>query len=331
MAQTQRKVTADLLTQLKSSVATVRESFLVSTIVLRTCYVENETDIKEFIDLRDKITTSMFVLKDQILPICMATLEGVISLFEYYKDLSLSDLREMVSDIADEAKLNGKKTALLAEACKGLLEDFVSIEGDCTKVIEKCKKEATELEEQSNKKKQIAGTIASVLSLASAVPIIGEIAQKLGVTITNTLTSSATNLKNQSDDKLKIAAATVMLKEDLIQAVRNFVGAMNNITELFKVFDTELNSGIEEAHCTLVKGETSSIVGELYQVIKVMPECKSNLDVLKVKRKNNGKEKEWLKEKKDQDSGSSLFEIAASLFKNQKSLKSLFDSLTENK
>ncbi|KAL9647270.1 hypothetical protein ABK040_012621 [Willaertia magna] len=325
-------VNDEVLESISKALAKAKESLQVATAALRSCYsnvTETDEKIKEFVDLRGKVTNDVMVYRNKLLPVSRTCVENMITFFDYYKELSFDDWKECITDLASEARAYANEAEFLAKAHQVLLTDFKKHEDDCTRVLKKFEKEVREMNERAKQLDAKAGTTKSICSMFSFVPVLGQIVAGIGIIIGNKFGSEA---EAERQNAMIAAAAAKAIKEDLMIALQHFIDAMKEIAGFFAILETEIrlfadqNEKFSEdpkpVHYKLLKSKSGNISKHCYEFIKIVPDCVSNLDAIKEPFDENYVQN-WFHERQA-DNGKNLFDWGKELFAKRKNLADVF-------
>ncbi|CAG8548674.1 7457_t:CDS:1 [Acaulospora morrowiae] len=259
---------------------------------LRQCYVDSPSSVKEFVDLRGKITNNAKVYNEKILPFAVLVVRGVKDWIETYEGLPFEIFKENIDDFSTWVSKQHELSHSTAGIHEEILKSFEIEQRNTITALKALKQNAILNRELVTQLRPLAGLN---YSLADRFPRYNiNFMIKAEKEISNTIA------KNEEAKLAEIAAHNI---EKLNKSIDKFIRSVICIKEFFNILKDELSTLVRnpdneqiKMHYDKCRNHANVIINNCISYINIIPYCETDLQAIPDEFDKNYVEK-WFEEK----------------------------------
>lgn len=283
-----------------------------ATLALRSCFTVNASSVRQFVELRGQVSEDAAAYREQIAPLAMASTQSVKEFMDYFLELSMNEVFDIIEDIGHSARTCEKLMTLNKDTHQVIAVKFRQKEDAMDKVLSACEMQKKKLAAQAE---ELANRAASKRNWAVGlcfIPIVGAIASPILADSAGKDTIQAIAAKEEAQLAVN---ASYALKTVLAPAIHKYTLAMDTVANTFMLLASECESfsGHTDKVAKLSGGRRKEVFYKMMNVKakKVTKACEQYMafateaesDVKSLPKSSTNYVQQWLaQQKKDQNS-----------------------------
>ena len=301
------------LVTLSSQLDNVPEKMRLFSLSMRSLYSDNAVGTSSdtanrFRKLRDDTRNDAVVYVKGVLPVVKQCVSDIKGYFEYYKDLSMDEWWESISDIIGETKHQKEACHALIAIHEDIITKLKKRQDDAKILMDEMKDLSAEYEKKAKELKESADAKNAWAIGLAFVPFVNVIATPmLGAAAQNDLVE-AVGKKKEAEIQI---VATAVVRDTLVPALSNFVNGLQDIAGFFSVVHQELESfqnkgekarDAEEPkriHYITMKGKANRIMSGCNGFFAVLPSIRTDLEAIPVEGTDQNYVDRWMEKQKE--------------------------------
>ncbi|RHZ49426.1 hypothetical protein Glove_521g22 [Diversispora epigaea] len=144
------RVTDESLDVVRKDIENASNMLQIACLALRSCFANNSSSVKSFVELRTEITNEARVYSHKILPFANAVIRQIQRFCENYRTFTFDEFKEYLPDLVDESNKNAEICLYTLELHKAILIDFKKKQDKVNTVLKQMSLEAEEFEKRKN-------------------------------------------------------------------------------------------------------------------------------------------------------------------------------------